>query len=241
LNAFLKDKVALVTGAGRGIGQACAIALAREGCRVALVSRTKSEVDAVASQIRAFGGAVFSAPVDVANEASVLGLFRDIRKQWGIVEILVNNAAVFFKAEVAQHGVREWDDVMAVNVRGVFLCSRQVFRDCEAEKRPASIVNIASLAGVRGTEKFPGLSSYVASKFAVIGMTESFAVEGKAHGIRVNCVAPGAVDTEMLRKAAPLLKTHTMPEHIAKTVVHLADAHQSSHLSGSVIEVFSNA
>lgn len=236
----MKNKVALVTGAGRGIGKACALALSAQGCRVVLASRTRRELDDVAGLISHQGGKSLVHAVDVSSEADVESLFHAVRSQWGTVDILVNNAAVFHRAEVASHGCKEWDFVMGVNVRGVFLCSRQVFRDCASEKKPASIVNISSLAGVRGTEKFPGLSSYVASKFAVVGLTESFANEGKSLGIRVNCVAPGAVDTEMLRKAAPGLKTQTTPDQIAKTVLHLADESQSSHLNGSVIEVFSN-
>jgi NAD(P)-dependent dehydrogenase (short-subunit alcohol dehydrogenase family) len=236
----MKNKVALVTGAGRGIGKACALALSAAGCRVVLVSRTLSELEGVAGLISEQKGESFVQVADISIEAEVEKLFSAVKRHWGTVDILVNNAAVFHRAELVSHGAEEWDFVMAVNVRGVFLCTRQVFRDCENQKKPASIVNIASLAGVRGTEKFPGLSSYVASKFAVVGLTESFANEGRSLGIRVNCVAPGAVDTEMLRKAAPDLKTQTTPDQIAKTVLHLADSNQSSHLSGSVIEVFSN-
>ncbi len=191
----LKNQVALVTGAGRGIGKACALALSAEGCRVVLVSRTRTELDEVAARISEAKGESFVYAADISNEAEVEKLFSAVRSHWGSVDILVNNAAVFHRAELGSHGAKEWDFVMGVNVRGVFLCSRQVFRDCENEKKPASIVNISSLAGVRGTEKFPGLSSYVASKFAVVGLTECFDNVGRRLVIGVNCVARGELYT----------------------------------------------
>ncbi len=238
--SFFPNKIALVTGAGRGIGRACAEALAASGCRVVLVSRTRDQLESVARELISKGQKALVCPADIAEESEVEALFHKVKEVWGSVDILVNNAAIFHRAEIADHTAREWDAVMGVNVRGSFLCSRRVFQGCRDEKKPASIVNIASLAGVRGTQKFPGLASYVTSKFAVVGLTEALAVEGKALGIRANCVAPGAVDTEMLRKAVPDLKTQTTPADIAKTVLHLANTHQSGHLNGAVVEVFSN-
>lgn len=237
---YLQDKIALVTGAGRGIGRACAELLAARGCRVVLVSRTLSQLEDVAKGIKAKGFKSLACCADISQEDEVEGLFRRVKEVWGSVDILVNNAGVFERGEISDLSVAQWDQVMGVNVRGTFLCSRQVFRDCRAESKPASIVNIASLAGIRGTEKFPGLASYVTSKFAVVGLTESLAVEGRPLGIRVNCLAPGAVDTEMLRQALPLLKTKTKPAQIAQTVLHLADSSESPHLNGAVIEIFSN-
>lgn len=232
----LNNQVAIVTGAGRGIGRACALALAAKGCRLGITSRTAAELEKVAEAIREIDRPVVACVGDVSRESDVLELFRRVREALGPVDILINNAGIFHAARVPDHGLLEWEAVMGVNVRGAFLCAREVFRD----RRPASIVNVASLAGVRGTTKFPGLSSYVASKFAVVGLTEALATEGREYGIRVNCVAPGAVETRMLREAAPHLKTQTTPEQIAQTIVDLADSTRSSHLSGAVIEVFSN-
>ncbi len=236
-----KGKIVLVTGAGRGIGRACALAFGALGCKLVLVSRTASELEATAKLLPSQADDSMCICADVSEELSVQSVFQQVEDRWGGVDILVNNAAVFSKADVVKHGVQEWDFVFGVNVRGVFLCSRELFRGCEKTRRSASIVNVSSLGGIRGTEKFPGLSSYVASKHAVVGLTESLAVEGRSLGIRVNCIAPGAVDTEMLRRAAPHLKTQTTPEQIAKTVVMLSDEAQSSHLTGSVIEIWSNA
>src|SRR5690606_24382138 len=146
----------------------------------------------------------------------------------------------FSSARIEDQSLEDWERVMAVNVRGPFLCSREAFRRMKAEKKRGTIINVSSLSGIRGVEKFPGLSSYVTSKFAVTGLTESLAVEGKDYGIRVNCVAPGAVDTLMLKGAAPHLKTKTTPEDIAKIILFLADESQSGSLNGAVMEVHSN-
>jgi NAD(P)-dependent dehydrogenase (short-subunit alcohol dehydrogenase family) len=236
----LSGRIAVVTGGGRGIGAAAARAFAAAGARVALVSRTRGELESVARAIdsqHGTGTAWFEA-ADITDEAQVKALFARLRKERGAIDILINNAGSFVKAELEAHTVSDWDRVMAVNARGTFLCSREAFAHFKG--KGGSIVNIASLAGVRGTEKFPGLSSYVASKFAVVGLTEALAVEGKPHGIRVNCVAPGAVDTEMLRKAAPQLKTRTKPEDVAGTLLYLCDPKQSGPVSGALIEIFSN-
>nr|WP_246159124.1 SDR family oxidoreductase [Reyranella soli] len=106
--------------------------------------------------------------------------------------------------------------------------------------RRRAIVNISSLGGVRRTEKFPGLAAYVASKFAVVGLTEAFAVESIKLGVRTNAIAPGAVNTEMLRQVAPHLRTSTEPEDIAKTVVMLCDDDLSRRINGSLVEIYSN-
>jgi NAD(P)-dependent dehydrogenase (short-subunit alcohol dehydrogenase family) len=232
----LQGKVAVITGSGRGIGAATARLFAAQGARVALASRTRGELDETARAIGA--DAALAVPTDVADEAAVRELFRQARERFGPADILVNNAAVAPKGPFAQITAAEWDRAMAVNVRGSFLCAREAF--AQMRGRGGSIVNLASLSGVRGTEKFPGMAAYVTSKFAVVGLTESLAVEGREHGIRVNCVAPGAVDTRMLREAAPHLKTRTTPDDVARTLLFLCDPAQSGALNGAVLEIFSN-
>ncbi|MFO1162604.1 MAG: SDR family oxidoreductase [Reyranellaceae bacterium] len=235
---FFENGVALVTGAGRGIGKACALRFAERGADVAVVSRTPAELERARDEIQAkTGRRVLALTGDVSDEASVAAVFRATRDQLGPVKFLVNNAATFHVAAIPQLSVEAFDEVMAVNARGTFLCARELLRHPVAD---GAIVNISSLGGVRRTEKFPGLAAYVASKFAVVGLTEALAVESIKLGIRTNAIAPGAVNTEMLRQVAPHLRTSTQPEDIANTVLMLCDGNLSRRINGSLVEIYSN-
>jgi NAD(P)-dependent dehydrogenase (short-subunit alcohol dehydrogenase family) len=132
-----------------------------------------------------------------------------------------------------------WDRVLAVNLRGTFLCCQRAFREM-ANQGGGVILNLSSLSGVKGVEKFPGLSAYNVSKAGVASLTEILAVEGKPLNIRVAAVSPGAVDTEMLRQAAPHLKAGMTPEELAEILLFLADEN-GRVLSGTNLEIFSNA
>ncbi len=241
MKGALENKVAIVTGAGRGIGAATAQLFAREGAKVALASRSEAELEEVLAQIVQLSGQAVAIPTDVSDEAQVQHLFDTVRDTFGPVDILVNNAAVIEVRDFAEMDLATWEHVMGINVRGPFLCSRAAFRQMIEAGKGGAIVNLTSLSGVRGPEKFKGFSAYVVSKYGVLGLTEILAVEGKPYGIRVNSIAPGAVDTVMLKKAAPFLNTNTTPEDIAGTIFYLADDKQSRHISGANIEIFSNA
>jgi NAD(P)-dependent dehydrogenase (short-subunit alcohol dehydrogenase family) len=236
----LENKVAIVTGAGRGIGAATARLFAREGAKVVLASRSETELNGVAGDIQQAGGTCLAVPTDISQESQVQALFKKTLGTFGPVDILVNNAAAFEKRDFPDMDLATWESVMNVNIRGTFLCSREAFRQMIAAGQKGALVNLTSLSGVRGPEKFPGSSAYVVSKYGVLGLSEILAVEGKPHGIRVNSVAPGAVDTVMLKKAAPFLNTSTTPDDIARTILFLADNAQSGHISGANIEIFSN-
>ena len=238
----LKDKVAIVTGGGRGIGAATAALLAAGGARVVLASRTVDELAATRERIAASVGAerVLAVPTDVAEEATVVALFEKTITRFGDFHILVNDAGLFAGGDFAELDVDTWDRVQAVNVRGAFLASREAFRRLRALGHGGAIVNMSSLGGLRGTQKFPGFTAYTVSKFALVGLTESLAVEGRPLGIRVNCVAPGAVETQMKEEAAPFLRTLTTADDVARTVRFLCDDDESRALTGAVIEIHSN-
>jgi NAD(P)-dependent dehydrogenase (short-subunit alcohol dehydrogenase family) len=231
---MLKGKTAIVTGGGRGIGAATAELLASHGARVMLASRTESEIRNIASVIANSGWC----PTDVSSESQVTSLFNQTLERMGPVDILVNCAAVLSSESVESLSLDAWNEIQAINITGTFLCCREAFRQMKG--RGGAIVNVSSLGGVQGTEKFPGYSAYTTSKYAVIGLTESLAVEARSQNIRVNCVAPGAVDTQMLKKAAPELKTKTSPLDIANIILFLCDESRSASLNGTVIPVHSN-
>lgn len=242
-DSSIKGQVAIVTGAGRGIGAATAEALAAAGAKVFLCARTASEVSATVNRI---GKSAEGMALDLAEPGAAKKVFDAAEKAFsGSVRILVNNAGVGYAVDLLglsdEAVLSEWEKTQAVNVRAPFLLSREMMKRFQARKdREGCIVNIGSLGGIRSTEKFPGLSIYVASKFAVAGLTEALAVEGRPLGIRVNAVAPGAVDTEMLRKAAPHLKTETTPADVARVIVGLCDPAVSKAMSGAIIEIHSN-
>jgi NAD(P)-dependent dehydrogenase (short-subunit alcohol dehydrogenase family) len=235
----IRDRVAIITGAGRGVGKATAHRFAREGARVVLFSRTPGPLDETATDIAHEGGQVLSMAGDVSREEDVRALFQRAMDAYGRVDILVNCAGIVLVRPFVDMDAETWDRVIAVNLRGTFLCCRQAFRVMMAQQSGV-IINLSSLSGVRGVEKFPGLSAYNVSKAGVAGLTEILAVEGKPFHIRVCAVSPGAVDTEMLRQAAPHLKAGMTPDDLAEILLFLADD-SGRMLSGSNIEIFSNA
>lgn len=233
----LDGKVAIVTGGGRGIGRATAELLASAGARVTICARSPEEVEAVAvssPHIQALAG-------DVADEAFVEQMVAQVVAAHGRLDVLVNNAAILGRRPFLELEPALWDEVMAVNLRGAYLCCRAAFRQM-AEQAPSggSIVNISSLSGVRGPEKFPGLAAYNVSKAGLLALSDILAVEGKPHGIRVNAVSPGAVETAMLRQAGHGLKALAEPEDVARTIAFLA-SDLSHPATGANLEILSNA
>ena len=234
----LRGQVALITGGGRGIGAATAEALARKGARVIVASRTETELTATVAQLQAAGLDAAWITLDVADEAAVETAFTRIAAEQGRLDILVNNAAILLSGPFADMAMADWDRVLAVNLRGAVLCARQAFR--LMQERGGTIVNVSSLGGVPGTEKFPGYAAYTVSKFALTGLTEALAAEGRERHIRVNAVAPGAVDTAMLRQAAPHLRTRTGPADVAKVIAFLCDSTESGCMTGATLVANSN-
>ena len=235
----IQNHITIITGAGRGIGRATALRFAREGARVVLFSRTGETLAQVAREIESEGYSVLSIAGDVSNEEDVVSLFQRVMETYGRVDILVNCAGIVAVKPFVDMDVATWDSILGVNLRGTFLSCRAAFRIMAAQ-HSGVILNLSSLSGVKGVEKFPGLSAYNVSKAGVASLTEILAVEGKPHNIRVCAVSPGAVDTEMLRQAAPHLRAGMTPDDMAEILLFLA-GDSGRMLNGTNLEIFSNA
>lgn len=235
---WLSGRVAVVTGASRGIGAATAEAIAAAGAHVVLAARDGDALDGVLAGIRDAGGQGTAVATDVSSATDVERLF-DAAQAVGPPAALVCAAGVLTPALFTETTAEIWEETLGVNLTGAFLCCRAAFSAMRAGGG-GRIVNIASLSGVYATEKFPGLTAYNVSKFGVIGLTEAIAVEGKEVGISAICVSPGAVDTEMLRRANPALRPGVTPEQVAALIVALIDS-PLVPASGANIPLFSNA
>jgi NAD(P)-dependent dehydrogenase (short-subunit alcohol dehydrogenase family) len=235
---WLAGRVAVVTGASRGIGAATAEAVAASGAHVMVAARDVDGIEATAQRIRQAGGEATPVPADVSKPADVDRLFAAARPR-GRVTALVCAAGVLTSAPFARTTPDIWDETLAVNLTGAFLCCRAAFDDM-LEAGGGRIVTIGSLSGVYATEKFPGLAAYNVSKYGVIGLTEAIAVEGRGRGISAICVSPGAVDTEMLRRANPELRPGLTPGDVGELIVALLD-NPLAPASGANIPLFSNA
>lgn len=235
---WLAGRVAVVTGASRGIGAATAAALAGAGAQVILAARDHEALDDVAGRIRRDGGTAQSVPADVSKQADVDRLFA-VAGRAGNPAALVCAAGALTSVPFADTTTQIWDETLAVNLTGTFLCCRAAFTAMRQEGE-GRIVTIASLSGVYATEKFPGLAAYNVSKYGVVGLTEAVAVEGKEHGITAICVSPGAVDTQMLRRANSELRPGLTPAAVAELILALLDSPMAP-ASGANIPLFSNA
>jgi NAD(P)-dependent dehydrogenase (short-subunit alcohol dehydrogenase family) len=235
---WLAGRLALVTGASRGIGAATAAAVAAAGAHVVLAARDGQALEGVAGRIRDAGGQATPVPADVSDEAAVERLFAEVTAA-GQVGALVCAAGVLTPAPFAGMTRAVWDATLGANLTGTFLCCRAAFT-AMVPAGEGRIITIGSLSGVYATEKFPGLAAYNVSKYGVIGLTEAIAVEGKEHGISAVCLSPGAVDTEMLRRANPALRPGLTPDDVAELIVALLDA-PLAPVSGANIPLFSNA
>jgi NAD(P)-dependent dehydrogenase (short-subunit alcohol dehydrogenase family) len=243
----LQGKVALVTGGGRGIGAAISEAFASEGARVVIASRKEGELEATAARINAqYPGAVFARACHTGSPQAIADLVAWIESTVGVPDIAVNNAATnpHFGPLLAIDWPA-WDKTFEVNLKGYFEVARQVARRLVERNRPGSIVNVASITGLRGS---PMQGVYGMSKAAVVSMTQTLAVELGAARIRFNAIAPGLVDTRLasalvgnaeatqrFTERAPLGR-YAQPSEIAPLVVYLA-SDESSYVTGQVFNI----
>ncbi|MEA2568433.1 MAG: 3-oxoacyl-[acyl-carrier protein] reductase [Acidobacteriota bacterium] len=228
------ERVAIVTGASSGIGRATAELLAARGARVVVFSRNAA---ALAELVHGHEASMLAVAGDVADADAIERLFAGTESRFGVCELLVNNAGMIDPKPLLDVTPDEWDRMFAVNVRGTYLASRRALPAMIAKGRGA-IVNVASISGVAGPEKFPGFVSYCASKAAVIQLTEALAVEVKPHGVRVNCISPGSVDTKMWADASGGAPASMTAHEIAESILFLA-SNGSRPMNGQNLNVFS--
>ncbi len=238
----LEGRVALVTGAGRGIGRAIAVALGAAGAAVACAARSRDQVDATAAEITAAGGRARALGLDVTRREQIVAGVADVAAALGPVDVLVNNAGMTMEKKTTEVTDEDWDAVLATNLSSMFRCARAVAPGM-IELERGKIINIGSMYGVIGVPRY---AAYCASKAAVAGLTRSLAAEWARHGIQVNCLAPGYVNTDIPREAMADEKTRALflskiparrigePEEVGALAVYLASP-ASDFMTGQTV------
>jgi NAD(P)-dependent dehydrogenase (short-subunit alcohol dehydrogenase family) len=215
----LKDRVAIITGGGTGIGQAISLAFAREGAKLALVARNLPRLEETAKAIRAKGGRAIAIQADLTDHEQIKKMVARAIKEYDHIDILVNNAArgTYNNADVVDMALGEWYDSMDTNLTAPMLCCKEVLKYM-VPRKSGVIVNVSSVAGLSGV---PRESPYAATKWGLIGLTETLAIEAGPHNIRVNCISPGATRTSEFEDwiNASAQKFGISPETIMKKLV----------------------
>ena len=225
---------AFVTGASGGIGLATARRLIDAGARVALASRN---ADSLEREVDRMGGDALGVVCDVADEASVAAAFERVEAHFGIVSLLVNNAGFVEPAVIESLSLDDWNRTLTVNLTGTFLTCRRAVPPMKQAGRGA-IVNVASISGVPGPEKFPGFTAYCAAKAGVISLTEALAVELAGSGIRINAVSPGSVDTAMWARVSGNAPAQMTADEVADAILFLLSG-RSRPMNGRNLHVWS--
>lgn len=236
----LTGQTALVTGASRGIGKAIALALGKAGARVACIARNKAKLDETVGEINAAGGQAEAFSLDVVDSTAVQSLVEKLAEDWEKIDIVVNNAGITRDTLLPRMSDEEWDDVIATNLRSVFLFSRAAIQ-AMMRKRYGRIINISSVSGLMGN---PGQANYSASKAGIIGFTQTVAREIAGRKVTVNAICPGFIATEMTDALGPAVQDEVKKrvpakrlgeaEEIADAVLYLA-SESASYITGQVL------
>ncbi|HET9404520.1 MAG TPA: glucose 1-dehydrogenase [Burkholderiales bacterium] len=244
MNKAEERPVAFVTGASQGLGAQIAVALARDGCDVAVSSRRIERLSDTLGRIEAAGARGVPVELDVRQQASMERAMGEVISAFGRADVLVNNAAVTLRRAALEMTREEWDELMSVNLKGVFFMSQLMGRHLVARKRPGCVINLASTHGLVG---YPGRSAYGVAKAGIVQMTRMLAIEWAEHGIRVNAVAPGTVDTpsradffaanpdakQAMTGRIPFRRFGT-PDEVAAAVRYLASP-QAAYMTGQTL------
>jgi 3-oxoacyl-[acyl-carrier protein] reductase len=238
----MKNRIALITGASRGIGRVCAERMAAGGASVVLAARQVEKLEEAAAAIRAAGGEAFVVAIDLSSPESIKEAFSKASKEFGRIDILVNNAGVTRDGLAMRMKREDWNVVIETNLSGSFFCMQQVIPGMIRE-RWGRIVNIASVVGEAGN---PGQANYVASKAGLIGLTKSLAQELASRNVTVNAVAPGFIETDMTASLSEEFKTKIVesvplkrigkPEDVA-AAVHFLCGDEAGYITGHVLDV----
>jgi NADP-dependent 3-hydroxy acid dehydrogenase YdfG len=212
----LKGKVAIVTGAGRGIGKAVAVSLAKAGCRVVLAARTREQIEAVQKEILSQGGDALAIPTDLTVDEGIQRLVEESQAKWGAADILINNAGWGKRASVVTASLTDWDQTFRLNLRAPMVLAKALLPNMMA-KREGAVINIGSVSGKTGEANG---AAYSASKFGLIGFTQSLYEEVREHGIKVAVILPGFVDTPLIPPNRQLDRSKMIQaDDIAQTVL----------------------
>lgn len=238
----MTNRTAFITGASRGIGRACAVALSRAGARVALASRNTAQLEELAAALRSDGREAFAVPVDMGDAEAIKEALSKTSRDFGPVSILVNNAAITKDGLAMRMKKEDWDAVLGTNLTGAFVAIQQVLPAMMRE-RWGRIINISSVVGEMGN---PGQANYVASKAGLIGLTKAIAQEMGSRNVTVNAVAPGFIETAMTAGLSQELKDNMIghvalkrigtPEDVAAAVRFLA-SEEAGYITGHVLNV----
>lgn len=243
----LKDKIAIVTGARRGMGRTHALALAKEGAKVVVSDISLEDCQKVVDEIKGVGGRAMAIKCDVSKKNEVEEMVKQTLNEFGKIDILVNNAGILQFKPFLELTEQDWDKTLAVNLKGYFLCAQACAKEMIKQKSGA-IVNIASIAMGQVGIGYSAIAHYCASKGGIAALTEALALELAPHKIRVNAIAPGAIDTPMaeatkkdpkvLEASLARIPMHRMgnPEEVSNAVVFLA-SDKSSYMTGSVVVI----
>jgi NAD(P)-dependent dehydrogenase (short-subunit alcohol dehydrogenase family) len=244
---ILKNKVAIITGARRGMGRTHALALAGAGARVVVSDISEDDCQKVVEEIEKAEGEALAVKCDVTKKKEVESMIKKAMEKWGKIDILVNNAGIAQFGSFLEMAEEDWDRTLDINLKGYFLCAQAAVREMIKQKSGV-IINIASVAMGQVGIGFPNIVHYCASKGGIVGMTEALAAELAPHNIRVNAISPGLIETPMIEpvKSDPKMMEAMLarvplhrvgrPEEVSNLVVFLA-SDQSSYMTGSTVVI----